>query len=70
MLTNLNTNFNKLWKYIAAGGTMLAYQALAYGYDRIKSKNALIEQKSDSQATIIKKDIIEVKEFISKNIVD
>jgi hypothetical protein len=44
MINTLTTNFNKLWKSVAIGGTMLAYQAF---YDRIKSKSAFIEQKND-----------------------
>lgn len=65
MLTNLKANFNQLWKYVAAGGTVLAYQAL---YDRIKSKSALSEHKND--INIIKTDVKEVKELVTQNMTD
>ena len=65
MINTISNNFNKLWKTLAIGGTILTYEAL---YDRIQNKSSVTAQKNDINT--IKNDILEVKEVVIKTIQD
>lgn len=61
----MDSLFKKLWKVVAAGGTLLAYQALL---DRVKSKESFIEQKN--QILEIKDEIKNVQELLNQSTKD
>jgi hypothetical protein len=64
-MNNIKTNLNKLFKYIAVGGTFLAYQACAYGNEIIK--NRLQKQKT---LTEVKDSVNEIIDKLNKIVDD
>ena len=63
-MNNIKTNINKLFKYLAAGGTFLAYQAW---YERIQNKPILAQQQQTLKE--VKDSVNEINDKLN-NIVD
>jgi hypothetical protein len=64
-MNNINTNLNKLFKYIAVGGTFLAYQAW---YERIQNRPIAAQQQQT--LTEVKDSVNEINEKLNKIVDD
>src|ERR1700726_4660213 len=64
-MNNIKTNLNKFFKYIAVGGTFLAYQACAYGNERIQNR-----PKQQQTLTEVKDSVNEIIDKLNKIVDD
>jgi|ERR1700730_249377 len=67
-MNNIKTNLNKLFKYIAVGGTFLAYQACAYGNERIQNRPIAAQQQKT--LTEVKDSVNEIIDKLNKIVDD
>jgi hypothetical protein len=67
-MNNIKTNLNKLFKFIAAGGTFLAYQAW---YERIQNRPlAALPTAQQQTLTEVKDSVNEINEKLNKIVDD